>query len=69
MNLIYAEMISSSWGVPVDFGAALIHGWTYSRAMCIATGFLMTLSGKIRKLARKWDYIYSSVSEWIIFSK
>ena len=53
INLIYAEMISAGWGLPVDFFASISHGWTLGKQMCIATGFLMTLSGK--KLARKYS--------------
>ena len=47
MNLIFAELISSSYGISIDMTAALQHGWKLGRSMCNATGFLLTLSGKL----------------------
>jgi hypothetical protein len=46
MNLIFAELISSSYGIAIDITAAFQQGWKLGRSMCNTTGFLLTLSGK-----------------------
>ena len=47
MNLIFAELISSSYGIAVDITAAIQHGWKLGSTVCHTTGFLLTLSGKL----------------------
>ena len=45
MNLIFADMVISSYGIPVDINAALSYGWKMGRSMCYASGFILTVSG------------------------
>ena len=46
MNLVFAELVTAAYGIPVDFAASIQHGWKMGKGMCDATGFLLTLSGK-----------------------
>ena len=46
MNLIVAELLMASYGIPIDFVASLLHGWKLGKTMCNVTGFLLTLSGQ-----------------------
>ena len=46
MNLMFADMIMSSYGIPININAALSYGWKMGKGMCYATGFILTLSGK-----------------------
>ena len=45
VNLIFAELISSAYGIPMDITAALQYGWKLGRELCNATGVILTLSG------------------------
>ena len=45
VNLIFAELISSAYGVPMDITAALQYGWKLGKVLCNATGVILTLSG------------------------
>ena len=45
INLIFAELISCSYGIPIDITAALQHGWKLGKEMCNTTGAILTLSG------------------------
>ena len=46
MNMIFAELIMALFGVPVNFTAALQHGWKLGETFCHAHGFLLTLESK-----------------------
>ena len=46
VNLIFAELISSAYGIPMDITAALQYGWKLGKGLCNATGVILTLSGK-----------------------
>ena len=48
MNLIFAELIMASFGVPVNFLASLQHGWKMGKLLCDIFGSLLTLEGKAR---------------------
>ncbi|TRY71089.1 hypothetical protein TCAL_04493 [Tigriopus californicus] len=45
MNLIVLEFISSSFGLPLNFAAALHGGWTLGQELCSATAFVMSVAG------------------------
>ena len=47
MNLVLAEMIIASYGLPVDFTASYHYGWKMGKPLCLATGFILTTVGKI----------------------
>ena len=46
MNMIFAELIMALFGVPVNFTAAIQHGWTLGETWCHAHGFFLTLESK-----------------------
>lgn len=45
MNLIVLEFLSSSFGLPLNFAAALHEGWTFGPELCSATAFVMSVAG------------------------
>ena len=51
MNLVFAELVTAAYGIPVDFAASIQHGWKMGKGMCDATGFLLTLSGKYHMIS------------------
>ena len=59
MNLVFAELVTAGYGIPVDFAASLQHGWKMGKGMCNATGFLLTLSGNC--------YMISILGDWYLF--
>jgi len=54
MNLVFAELVTAGYGIPVDFTASLQHGWKMGKGMCNATGFLLTLSGNYYMINVYW---------------
>ena len=48
MNMIFAELIMALFGVPVNFTAAIQHGWKLGETFCHAHGFLLTLESKYK---------------------
>ena len=59
MNLVFAELVTAGYGIPVDFTASLQHGWKMGKGMCNATGFLLTLSGNYYIISILGDFIIS----------
>ena len=57
MNLVFAELVTAGYGIPVDFTASLQHGWKMGKGMCNATGFLLTLSGNYYIISILGDFI------------
>ena len=57
MNLIFAELIMASFGVPVNFVASLQHGWKMGKLLCDVFGALLTLEGKVRMFIMNAKYI------------
>ena len=57
MNLIFAELIMASFGVPVNFVASLQHGWKMGKLLCDIFGSLLTLEGKARMFILYAKYI------------
>ena len=47
MNMVVAEMLIASYGLPVDFAATYTYGWKLGKEFCIATGFILTTSGQL----------------------
>ena len=47
MNLILTELLVTLYGIPVDFIASLQDGWKMGRAVCRATGFILTTLGEM----------------------
>ncbi len=45
MNMIFAETLIASYGLPVDFTAAYYRGWKMGKDLCLATGFILTTAG------------------------
>ena len=48
MNMIFAELIMALFGIPVNFTAAIQHGWKLGETLCHAHGFFLTLESKYR---------------------
>ena len=46
MNLVFTELITASYGLPVDFIATYSYGWKMGRSLCEGTGFILTATGK-----------------------
>ena len=46
MNMIFAELIMALFGIPVNFTAAIQHGWKLGETLCHAHGFFLTLESK-----------------------
>ena len=44
--MIFAELIMALFGVPVNFTAAIQHGWKLGETWCHAHGFFLTLESK-----------------------
>ena len=65
MNLIVAELIISSFGIPVDTTAAYHRGWRFARPLCTATGFVLTFAGMLS------IYTLSALSlqRWMVVTK
>ena len=57
MNLVFAELVTAGYGIPVDFTASLQRGWKMGKGMCNATGFLLTLSGNYYIISILGDFI------------
>ena len=50
MNIVFTELISAAYGLPIDFLATYTYGWKMGRQLCEITGFILTTSGKSSKL-------------------
>ena len=46
MNLVLTELITASYGLPIDFIATYSYGWKMGKSLCEATGFILTATGK-----------------------
>ena len=46
MNLVLTELITASYGLPIDFIATYSYGWKLGKPLCEATGFILTATGK-----------------------
>jgi hypothetical protein len=46
MNLVFTELITAAYGLPVDFTATYTYGWKLGKPLCEATGFILTSTGK-----------------------
>ena len=46
MNLIFADLIMASIGIPFDICATFQHGWKMNKYVCNFCGFVHTLTGK-----------------------
>ena len=46
MNLIFAEFMIALYGIPIDLTSIVLRGYKLGFGMCLATGFILTLSGK-----------------------
>jgi hypothetical protein len=46
MNLVFAETIIATFGIPVDTVASFQHGWKMGKVACLTTGFILTTTGK-----------------------
>ena len=46
MNLVLTELITASYGLPIDFIATYSYGWKMGKPLCEATGFILTATGK-----------------------
>ena len=46
MNLVFTELITASYGLPIDFIATYSYGWKMGKPLCEATGFILTATGK-----------------------
>lgn len=53
MNMVVAEMMIASYGLPVDFIATINYGWKLGKPMCMATGFILTTSGLLSYFNKK----------------
>ena len=42
------------YGLPIDFIAAYTNGWKMGKGMCEATGFILSASGLIKNLYKKY---------------
>ena len=58
MNLVAADLMIASYGLPVDFLASYSHGWKHGKALCLTTGFILTTAGyRIKILRRKFSIL------------
>ena len=55
MNMIIAELIMASFGIPSNFVASIQHGWKMGKTVCEVSGFLLTLEGKSEMLNSTLD--------------
>ena len=46
MNLVFTELLTAAYGLPVDFIATYAYGWKLGKPLCEATGFILTSTGK-----------------------
>lgn len=46
MNLIFADLIMATVGIPFDIVATFQHGWKMGKYLCSFCGFVHTLTGK-----------------------
>ena len=49
MNIVFTELISAAYGLPIDFLATYTYGWKMGRQLCEITGFILTTSGRSSK--------------------
>jgi thiamine transporter ThiT len=49
MNLVLAESIITIYGLPIDFLASYYFGWKMGKTLCLLSGVMLTISGKIYK--------------------
>ena len=54
INLILTELIICLFGIPMDLVATVHGGWWMGEELCVATGFILTVLGKVQKGAGKW---------------
>jgi hypothetical protein len=49
MNVVFMEVISTFWGIPINFASSLTHGQLMKNndTLCLTTGMGLALSGKI----------------------
>jgi hypothetical protein len=47
MNMIIAEMGIAMFGTPIEFVAAVMHGWRLGPLMCKISGFALTFGGTV----------------------
>ena len=46
MNLIFADLIMATLGIPFDIFATFQHGWKMGKYFCDVCGFIHTITGK-----------------------
>ena len=67
MNMIFAELIMALFGVPVNFTAAIQHGWKLGETFCHAHGFLLTLESKYKfSTLLSYSLSYSTFRKYIV---
>ena len=47
INLIFTELFICLFGIPVDLIATMQGGWVMGKGLCVATGFILTVLGRI----------------------
>ena len=48
MSLSLSDLLIATFGIPMDFTAALTFGWKMGEAACVFTGFVLTFLGNIK---------------------
>ena len=49
INLIFTELFICLFGIPMDLVATVHGGWWMGEDLCIATGFILTILGIVKK--------------------
>ena len=59
MSLSLSDLLIATFGIPMDFTAALTFGWKMGEAACVFTGFVLTFLGNIIRSIE-------NIGHWII---